>query len=61
MKCLLRTTYVFRCRYRGYLTKSSPEFYDPILGHPGVQRLTRGDVWLLDDSAVNLEVRWEAV
>lgn len=41
------------------MTKSSPEFYDPILEHDSVKGagMARGDLWLLDDSAVNLEVR----
>ncbi|CAB1121115.1 unnamed protein product [Ectocarpus sp. CCAP 1310/34] len=43
---------------RGWLTKSSPEFYDPILEHASVKEggTARQDIWLLDDSAVNLEV-----
>lgn len=41
---------------RGWLTKSSPEFYDPILEHSRVRNLDRGDIWLLDDSPVILEV-----
>ncbi|CBJ25487.1 conserved unknown protein [Ectocarpus siliculosus] len=43
---------------RGWLTKSSPEFYDPILQHASVKEggTARQDIWLLDDSAVNLEV-----
>ena len=42
---------------RGWLTKSSPEFYDPILEHDDVRHLGRGELWLLDDSPVNLEAR----
>lgn len=44
--------------FRGWLTKSSPEFYDPILEHHRVKGtgMEHGDLWLLDDSAVNLEV-----
>lgn len=44
--------------HRGWLTKSSPEFYDPILEHDSVRGtgMGHGDLWLLDDSAVNLEV-----
>lgn len=40
------------------MTKSSPEFYDPILEHDSVKEtgVEHGDLWLLDDSAVNLEV-----
>ncbi|CAM9734807.1 unnamed protein product [Pylaiella littoralis] len=43
---------------RGWLTKSSPEFYDPILEHDSVggAGVGPGDLWLLDDSAANLEV-----
>ena len=42
---------------RGWLTESSPKFDDPILEHDDVRRLWRGELWLLDDSPVNLEVR----
>eukprot|EP00903_Cladosiphon_okamuranus_P008819 g8446.t1 len=43
---------------RGWLTKSSPEFYDTILEHDSVKGrgVEHGDLWLLDDSVVNLEV-----
>lgn len=42
---------------RGWLTKSCPEFYDPILEHDDVRQLDRGEIWLLDDSPANLEAR----
>ena len=37
------------------MTKSSPEFYDPVLKHEKVRGLALEDLWLLDDSPVNLE------
>lgn len=58
---LFRLAFVCACVcvvQRGWLTKSSPEFYDPILEHDRVKGtgVEHGDLWLLDDSAVNLEV-----
>ena len=37
------------------MTKSSLEFYAPILEHAKVEGLAHEDLWLLDDSPVNLE------
>ena len=40
---------------REYITKSLPEFYDPILEHSKTRGLKSEDLWLLDDSPANLK------